>query len=247
MSNDELTLEPILLGGVIMNVKKFTKPPDWKDLEQKWLENYDDVNYNKSLSQVVLERTHSLIETDKNLKKIYPVTLEVGVGTMAHFKHVRHSFDKYIASDHDPKVIDILRKHKWPEKVEIQHLKGGELPFEDNSIDRIIATHVLEHVPQPVKVLEEWVRVMIPGGVLSLILPCDPGFAWRFGRNFGPRSDGTKAGIPYDYYMACEHINSIFSLKEIIKFHFPERVEIYWPFRVPSPNLNLIYAVNCYI
>lgn len=228
-------------------LKNFKESPSWDSLEASWLENYEDANYDKSLSSSVLTRTHSIIEKDKRLKPHYDTVLELGVGTMAHFPHVTHRFSKYIASDHDPKVVEFLMSREWPQEVELLELKGNQLPFENNSIDRIIATHVLEHIPSPVDALTEWTRVLKPGGVLSLILPCDPGWAWRFGRYFGPRAEGEKAGLPYDYYMACEHINSIFNLIEIIKFHYPDRKDWYWPMRIRLPDINLIYAVNCYV
>jgi ubiquinone/menaquinone biosynthesis C-methylase UbiE len=126
-------------------------------------------------------------------------------------------------------------------------LDGDSLPFPDDSFDRLIATHVLEHVPFPHLAIQEWVRVLKPGGILSLILPCDPGMAWRLGRYLGPRKQAEKAGLPYDYYMAREHINSIFNLHQILKFHFPKRAVTWWPLRLPLPDVNLIYAGNFYV
>jgi phosphatidylethanolamine/phosphatidyl-N-methylethanolamine N-methyltransferase len=61
------------------------------------------------------------------------------------------------------------------------------------SFDRLIATHVLEHLPKPERVLREWARVVRPGGTLSLILPCDPGLARRLGRHFGPHPQAEAA------------------------------------------------------
>jgi SAM-dependent methyltransferase len=226
--------------------KRFEPRPDWSDYEARWLENYDRVNYT-GLSALVFNRTHGLIETDRRLASHYPTVLELGTGTMAHFAAVTHGFDRYIASDHDPKVIDWLNGRDWDPRVEVQQLAGATLPFEDDSIDRVIATHVLEHVADPVGALEEWVRVTKPGGVISLILPCDPGMGWRFGRMFGPRRNAEKTGLPYDYYMAVEHVNAIFNLRHIIAHHFPDRQERWWPLRLPFPDINLIYGVNCYL
>lgn len=121
------------------------------------------------------------------------------------------------------------------------------LNYDDSSFDRVIATHVLEHVPFPHLALQEWVRILKPRGVLSLILPCDPGMAWRFGRYFGPRGRAEMAGLPYDYYMAREHINSIFNLRQILQYHFPRRHVTWWPLRLPFPDINLIYAGNFYV
>lgn len=215
--------------------------------EAAWLDNYDKANYKEGLSAKVLRATHQLIERDARLKENYPFVLEVGAGTMAHFPAVRHDFHRYIASDGDTKVVDWLKERPWDPRVEIRHIEGGELPFKDNSVDRLIATHVLEHVIDPAQTLAEWSRVIRPGGVLSLILPSDPGAAWRLGRMFGPRRNAEASGLPYDYYMAIEHRNSIYNLRQIIQFHFPDRREKWWPLKLPWPDTNLIYGVNCFL
>lgn len=36
---------------------------------------------------------------------------------------------------------------------------GDDLPFEDNSYDFVFSSHVIEHFPDPIKALLEWVRV----------------------------------------------------------------------------------------
>lgn len=45
------------------------------------------------------------------------------------------------------------------------------LPFDDDSIDRIIAAEVLEHVPDDAAALGELTRVLRPGGVLAATVP----------------------------------------------------------------------------
>ena len=41
----------------------------------------------------------------------------------------------------------------------------------DESQDFVIANHVLEHMPDPIKALGHWLRVLRPGGILFLSLP----------------------------------------------------------------------------
>jgi SAM-dependent methyltransferase len=36
---------------------------------------------------------------------------------------------------------------------------GDDLPFADNSYDFVFSSHVIEHFPDPIKALQEWVRV----------------------------------------------------------------------------------------
>jgi predicted SAM-dependent methyltransferase len=49
---------------------------------------------------------------------------------------------------------------------------GAELSkFPDASLDFVIASHMLEHVEDPIAALENQLRVLRPGGVLFIVLP----------------------------------------------------------------------------
>src|SRR5262249_52957192 len=48
-----------------------------------------------------------------------------------------------------------------------------ELPFPSSAFDIVIASHVLEHVVEDRRFLDEMVRVLRPGGHLILIVPLD--------------------------------------------------------------------------
>jgi SAM-dependent methyltransferase len=45
------------------------------------------------------------------------------------------------------------------------------LPFHDHALDYVVASHVLEHVANPVAALAEWYRVVRPGGIIYLVVP----------------------------------------------------------------------------
>jgi hypothetical protein len=51
------------------------------------------------------------------------------------------------------------------------------LPFRSNSLSYVVASHVLEHVANPIAALAEWYRVLHPGGIIYLVLP-DRRFTW---------------------------------------------------------------------
>ena len=46
-----------------------------------------------------------------------------------------------------------------------------ELPFKDDFLDGIVASHIIEHVNNPVKVIEGWLKKLKVGGILMLIVP----------------------------------------------------------------------------
>lgn len=48
---------------------------------------------------------------------------------------------------------------------------GDSLPLEDESIDFVISSHVLEHFYNPIKALKEWYRVIKKGGYIFMIVP----------------------------------------------------------------------------
>jgi SAM-dependent methyltransferase len=49
--------------------------------------------------------------------------------------------------------------------------EAAQIAVEDASYDFVLASHVLEHCANPLKVLQEWRRVLKPSGVLFMVLP----------------------------------------------------------------------------
>lgn len=49
--------------------------------------------------------------------------------------------------------------------------EGMELPVAEGSLDFLIASHVLEHLPFPLLALRAWYQALAPGGVLLLKVP----------------------------------------------------------------------------
>lgn len=55
-----------------------------------------------------------------------------------------------------------------------------QLPFEDNSFDMILCNHVLEHIPDDQKAMQELYRVLKPGGLGIFQIPQDRSRATTF-------------------------------------------------------------------
>lgn len=225
-----------------------------QDEDKAWLEwrnnfhvLYDNANYSSSLQAKVMHASHRLLERSFSQIDYFPKVLEIGAGTGEHMQFLRHKFDLYVVSDQDAKTLDVAKSKVDPsnkDKFMFEVQTGEKINHPDNSFDRVIATHVLEHIYPPHLAIKEWRRVVKDGGTLSILLPTDPGIAWRLGRMLGPRKKAYAAGIAYDYIMAREHVNSCVNLLAILKHYFPERKEAWWPIPIPSVDLNLFYAFH---
>lgn len=222
----------------------------WLDFRAKFADVYDESNYVSPLQSALMRASHRLVERHFQERVHFAKVLEIGAGTGEHLGFVRHTFDQYVLSDIDAKTLEVA-KGKLNDKFDSQLLfetqSGVELSYVDNSFDRLIATHVLEHIYQPHLVLKEWARVVKHGGVLSILIPTDPGIAWRLGRHWGPRKNAIAQGIAYDYVMAREHVNSCNNLIALLRYYFPVRTEAWWPFPIPSIDLNLFFVCHAVV
>ena len=219
--------------------------PDLNVYIQKFEENYEKLNYSKNLSSRILTYSHKILEQMIAKTDHFSSVLEIGAGSGQHAGTVLHSFDHYRITDGNPKMLDQAKiRYQKDQRFSFEVVDARQLPFNDHTFDRIIATHVLEHLVHPHEILREWVRVVKPGGLLSLVLPCDPGMAWRLGRYIGVRKRAKFAGMEYDYWMAREHVNSIYNLTTFIDYYFNDVQVKWWPMRVPLADINLIYAAN---
>lgn len=220
--------------------------PNYESYLKQWAALYEGKNYDEGLAGYYLGKSHEWCERAFGPEQQFPRVLEVGAGTGVHLRYIRHSFQEYVMTDLNAPFLDSAAlKAGSNQKVVTKSEDATALSFTDASFDRVIAAHVLEHLPSPHLVLREWMRVLKVGGTLSLVLPCDPGMAWRLGRAVGARDKFTKAGIEYDYWMAREHINAINNLVAFVRYYFKDRVNELWrPMLVPSMDLNLFYIAH---
>jgi len=56
------------------------------------------------------------------------------------------------------------------------------LPFYSSSLDYVAASHVIEHIANPVAAICEWYRVLRPGGIMYMVVP-DRRYSWDRFRN----------------------------------------------------------------
>lgn len=107
--------------------------------------------------------------------------LEIGCGRGFYLKAL-HQIDhnlKITGIDLDEKYLIEARKTIQNDEVNIQRGDANKLLFKDNSFGGIIASEVLEHVPNDDKVLGEIYRVLKKDGVTMISVPNqDYPFLW---------------------------------------------------------------------
>lgn len=221
---------------------------DVPDFEKLFVEGYEKHNIEATLAGKFLQKSHQLLENTLPSAFTAEHVLEVGAGSGHHFAYLKHPFCQYVLTDSCDAMLAVAANRYMNEissgKVAIAKQDATRLDYPDQSFDRLIATHVLEHIKDPVAALQEWNRVVREGGLLSIVLPCDPGLLWRFGRCLGPRRNATRLGLPYDYVMASDHVNSIFNLIIFIRYHFENVFEYWYPARIPVADINLFYICH---
>jgi len=69
--------------------------------------------------------------------------------------------------------LDVKPREGLSYKVDIVASAEGPIPRPDNHYDEILASHILEHLPDENidKALREWLRILKPGGRLDIRVP----------------------------------------------------------------------------
>lgn len=155
-------VRPIL--ALFLRGKRYTDPIDSKSFRKFLPYGYGTPRENVlSPSTLSLER-HRLLwlwlqrETDFFTK---PATVLHFAPEQAFFKRFRESAHlTYTTTDLNSPLADV--------KADI-----CDLPFEDNAYDIIFCNHVLEHIPDDTKAMQELYRVLKPGGMAILQIPQD--------------------------------------------------------------------------
>jgi SAM-dependent methyltransferase len=172
--------------------------------------------------------------------------LELGSGEGEHLQFVRSDFSEYLATDIDQVRLEKLSV-ELPGKVGTQRVDASLLPFEDETFDRVIATCLIAHLPEPEKSLMEWRRVLKPGGSISIYVPCEPGFSLRLFRKLITAPKAKKLGFEgFNLYISRDHVNDAFRILNIAAetFRKDRQKLVFRPFFVRSWYLNLFCVIQ---
>jgi len=199
----------------------------------------------------VLPRRYNAIERFNHtypLRHLPPMerwrTLEIGAGIGGHLEFEPLDRQEYHCIElREGMAEEIRRRHASVVTVTGDCQK--RIAFDDASFDRVVGIHVLEHLPNLPAAIAEVHRTLKPDGILSVVLPCDPGILYEIARKISAeRIFRARYKVPYRWFVRREHINSPAEIMQVIAEGFEIFDATYFPFRVPVVNLNLCVGLT---
>jgi SAM-dependent methyltransferase len=120
------------------------------------------------------------------------------------------------------------------------------LDFPDGQFDRILAVHVLEHLPDLPAAVREMHRVCHPErGIFSVVIPCEGGLAyWMARRISAQRIFERRYKQSYDWFIRREHINRPSEILQELSDYFEVTHRSFFPLQAPWIWCNLCIGLT---
>ena len=160
-----------LIGGPTMAEAPLPSESD-QIVERYYAKHYELVHGSGRLKDAA-SLLHKRLERRRRPTDRFPLTVEVGAGRFEHYPVVRHQRDRYVATDiRVPSANATYRaiaEGTGPDGLEFQRMDALSLSFEDGSVDRLVASCLLIHLPDPMAAVKEWQRVCGTHGVIDML------------------------------------------------------------------------------
>lgn len=127
-----------------------------------------------------LEKILPTLSADK-----FEMALDIGCGDGNHTQWLEQYATNVYGSDYN--LTRLLRAQNRLGRGRLALADVTDYPANDNIFDLVFFHHVLEHVPDDAKALQEVHRILKPGGVLVLGVPNEGAKWWQWAYKFQPR------------------------------------------------------------
>jgi phosphatidylethanolamine/phosphatidyl-N-methylethanolamine N-methyltransferase len=214
--------------------------------ESFFSEKYKQFFYSDGASSWATRIIHKATEKEFKSNKNHAL-LEIGGGEGFHVPYVFPDFRNYTILDKVHRPLDTTAQALHAQKKLVQIIgDASNLQMSNDKYDRVILMCVLHHLQLIEESLQEARRVCSPGGIISIYLPCDPGFVYRSLRVIFTFRQARKLGINYKTINAFEHRNHVSSLMTIVKHVFAaDAIVSKWrPFPIKTWNFNLFVILK---
>lgn len=177
--------------------------------------------------------------------KDFVSTLEIGAGLGEHLRYEKLTSEQrnnYLCLDLRNNMIEVIRQ-SFPDVRSIVHDCQQPLPlYKDGHFDRILAIHVLEHLPNlPLTVREIYRLINKEKGIFSVVIPCEGSLAYGLARRISAQRIFEKRyNQSYDWFIKREHVNTANEILEELSRYFEVAHQRFFPFPflpIQAPNL----------
>jgi len=155
----------------------------------------------------------------EHINKASGRVLEVGVGTGMSLPHYKDHLE-VTGIDLSPDMLKIARKRVERERlshvVAIEEMDAGDMSFEGQSFETVVAMYVMTVVPDPIKVMQELSRVCAPGGEVIVVNHFSQthgvrGLVEKAMSRFGDKL-GWRPEFPVETVMGCDDLQIVDSV-----------------------------------
>jgi SAM-dependent methyltransferase len=176
-------------------------------------------------------------------------TLEIGAGLGEHLEYETLTPEQrrnYYALELRANMsAEIARR--YPDVHAITGDCQQRLDFPDGFFDRVLAIHVLEHLPDlPRAVREAYRLVNKDRGVFQVVIPCEGSAAYSLARKISAQRvfETRYPGQKYRWFIEREHINLPDEIQSELAPYFTMSRQSYFPLKVPFRFCNLCIGLT---
>jgi ubiquinone/menaquinone biosynthesis C-methylase UbiE len=202
----------------------------------------------------VLPKSYGIVEgfnhlySVRNAPKGFRRTLEIGAGLGEHLVYEKLSDEQaanYTALEVRQNMVDEIRKRFPAINVALGDCQT-RLDFADGHFDRILAIHVLEHLPNLPAAIAEMYRLCDRAiGSFSVVIPCEGGFMYTMARKISAQRIFEKRyKQSYRWLIEREHLNKPIEILAELRPYFDVIHRSFFPIPIPAIACNLCIGLT---
>ena len=209
--------------------------------------NYSNTNYT-GLAKFLYYFNHKILSLKVDNSYNNHI-IEIGGGAKPHINFMDISYVKEYTIVDDLKYKTKLKKlSKQYKNIKFKFINYKNLKLPKKKFTRLIASHTFEHFKNFEEDFLKILSSLKPDSLISIALPCDPGSMWRLlqylyyfkqKKNYGWKNFAEK-----DLSHARDHLTPVQNIQKIIRFYFKRVKNYYFPFLIPSINLNIFLIIQ---
>lgn len=185
----------------------------------------------------------------KYSQRAFKTTLEIGAGLGEHLRYERltpEQEENYYANEFRENMAAQIRA-TYPRVKTVVGDCQQRMDFADGFFDRVIAVHVLEHLPNlPATIREAYRLLNKTSGRLLIVIPCEGSPAYTVARKISAeRVYKKRYGGDYSWFYKREHINLPHEILGELHPYFSIEAQSFFPLPfLPFIFNNLVIGVS---